>query len=156
MRFRKRKERGFRKRMRSGEKKEKGKETDKENENEKDNEKDNESGNEKANQALTPTLIRPDFDCPVAHVAAGTDSTLVVDREGTLMVWGLAGKRAKLPDCVERAIRARFPDPACGPHCDLLRACEAAGHYSGFVASRRARGVCRFGRQRGWQPLWSE
>ena len=53
-------------------------------------------GNERSNQALTPTLVRPDFDCPVQHCAAGTDSTLVVDREGTLMVWGLAAKRAKL------------------------------------------------------------
>ena len=51
-------------------------------------------GNERANQALTPTLVRPDFDCPVAHVAAGTDSTLVVDRDGTLMA-----SQAASPPC---------------------------------------------------------
>ena len=50
-----------------------------------------------------------------------------------------AGNRVRLPKCVVRAIRRLFPNPLCGPACDLWVACEQCGHYTGFRTAEESK-----------------
>ncbi len=54
-----------------------------------------------------PTMVRPETERPLAHVSAGTDSTVACDREGQLMVWGAMNKRVR-PDQVAFVLRGKF------------------------------------------------
>ena len=61
---------------------------------EKDNARDlEEVTNERTKVRHVPTMVRPDTEAPCASISAGTDSTLVGDRDGGLMVWGAANRR---------------------------------------------------------------
>ena len=70
-----------------------------------------------------------------------------------------SGQRCKLPDCFEKYVRGLFPNPECRPGpggCDLLRGCERAGHYTGFltVAESKERRIQL--KEQGWEPLWKD
>ena len=50
-----------------------------------------------------------------------------------------AGNRVRLPACVVRAIRRRFPNPVCCAECDFWSECERLGHYTGFRTAEESR-----------------
>ena len=68
-----------------------------------------------------PTMVRPDTEAPCANIAAGTDSTLVADREGRLMVWGDQNRRVR-PDQVAYMLQGKHVrQVSCGAmHCAVL------------------------------------
>ena len=68
-----------------------------------------------------PTMVRPDTEVPCASISAGTDSTLVGDRDGGLMVWGAANERVR-PVQVAYTLRGKaVRQVSCGAtHCACL------------------------------------
>jgi hypothetical protein len=53
-----------------------------------------------------PCMVRPDTESPCGNISAGTDSTLVADREGRLMVWGDQNRRVR-PEQVAYMLRGK-------------------------------------------------
>ena len=52
-----------------------------------------------------------------------------------------AESRVRLPSCVERCVRRRFPNPICSDGCDYSDACIASGHYTGFRTAAKSRAI---------------
>ena len=68
-----------------------------------------------------PTMVRPDTEMPCGNIAAGTDSTLVADRDGRLMVWGDQNRRVR-PEQVAYMLSGKsVKQVSCGAlHCGVL------------------------------------
>ena len=61
-----------------------------------------------------------------------------------------------IADCAVRRFRSEFPCPLCTEGCDMLRGCEGAGHYVGFLTAQQGKHRRRQLERDGWTPLWKD